>query len=38
MNKRDEKGDEQKREEEAAVLLGLGKMRLEIVRDLGATL
>ena len=28
MNKRDGKGDEQKREEEAAVLLGLGKMRL----------
>ena len=26
------------RRRKAAVLLGLGKMRLEIVRDLGATL
>ena len=30
MNKRDEKGDEQKGEEEAAVLLGLGKTRPKI--------
>ena len=28
MNKREDKGDEHKREEEEAVLLGLGKMRV----------
>ena len=28
MNKREDKGDEQKREEEEVVMLGLGKMRV----------
>ena len=28
MNKREDKGDEQKREEQEAVMLGLGKMRV----------